>query len=243
MALPEKLTRIVDEHVLDLSQGDIRVLFAYGPPRSSHPPRERMEGILKSLQRELDAIRWCEQMHGRVVASLAGGPGHGLENVACVGRCDALLTADSRLGLVVWTADCVPILISGGGVVAAIHSGWRGAVADITGAVVHRYAIEYGVSPHDLEVYLGPAISGSRYEVGWEVIDSLRALEIDERRWRRERRVDLRDFLSARLEDLGLDPAAIRTVDSCTASTPELASHRRDGAIAGRQWSMIYRID
>ena len=116
-------------------------------------------------------------------------------------------------------------------------------VADVTGAVVRRCAVEYGVPPHDLEAYLGPAISGSRYEVGWEVIDSLRALEIDERRWRRERRVDLRDFLSARLEDLGLDPAAIRTVDSCTASTPELASHRRDGAIAGRQWSMIYRID
>jgi hypothetical protein len=201
-----------------------------------------MRGILESLRPELSAIRWGEQVHGRVVASLAAHPERRPENVACVGRCDALVTADTGVGLVVWTADCVPILIAGGGVVAAVHSGWRGSVADITGAVVRRCIVEYGVQPQVLEAYLGPAISGSRYEVGREVIDGLRTLGVDEGRWRQGKHVDLRHFLAARLENLGLDPAAIHTVDSCTASTPELASYRRDGVIAGRQWSMIFRV-
>jgi hypothetical protein len=201
-----------------------------------------MERVLESLQPELGAIRWGEQIHGRVVASLAAEPGQFLEKVACVGRCDALITTDSGVGLVVWTADCVPILIAGGGVVGAVHSGWRGSVADITGAVVRRYAVEFGISSHDLEAWLGPAVSGSRYPVGREVVDGLRAFGVDEKRWRAGRHVDLRGFLAARMENLGLDPAAIRTVGSCTASTPELASYRRDGMNAGRQWSMIYRI-
>ena len=241
MVLPEKLTRIVDDHVVDLARQNIRVIFAYGPPTSSSPPKERMQRILEFLGPELTAIRWGEQVHGRVVASLAAEPGHDLTDVASVGRCDALVTADCGVGLVVWTADCVPILIAGGGVVAAVHSGWRGSVADVTGAVVRRCVVEYGVPPHDLEAFLGPAISGSRYEVGREVIDGLRAHGVDERLWRLGRCVDLRGFLAARLENLGLDPTAIRIVDSCTASTPELASYRRDGVDAGRQWSMVYR--
>jgi hypothetical protein len=153
------------------------------------------------------------------------------------------MTADTGLGLVVWTADCVPILITGDGVVAAVHAGWRGSVADVAGAVVRRFAVEYGVPPRTLRAMLGPAISGPRYEVSREVIDGLRAYGLDEKRWRNENRVDLRGFLAARLENLGLEPEAIDTVGPCTASTPELASYRRDGVRAGRQWSMIYRTD
>jgi len=77
--------------------------------------------------------------------------------------------------------------------------------------------------------------------VSQEVIDGLRTFSLDEERWRAGDRVDLRGFLSARLEGLGLDPAMVHIVGPCTASTPELASYRRDGVKAGRQWSMIYR--
>jgi YfiH family protein len=198
-------------------------------------------GRLLESTNDLRAVRWGEQIHGRVVATLAAEPGRQLEGAACVGRCDALMTADRRVGLVVWSADCVPILMIGGGVVAAVHSGWRGAVADIVGAVARRFAVEYGVLPEDLRAVLGPAISGPRYEVSREVIDSLGAFALDEVRWRTGRFVDLRGFLSARLESLGLNEAAISIVGPCTASTPGLASYRRDGSDAGRQWSMVYR--
>jgi YfiH family protein len=200
-----------------------------------------MQRLLADLGSDVGAIRWGEQIHGSLVASLAAEPGERLEGIACVGRCDALMTTDAGVGLVVWTADCVPVLITGGGVVAAIHSGWRGSAADVVGAVVRRFAVEFGVSPHDLGACLGPAISGPRYQVGRDVIESLRIFALDEDRWCSGDRVDLRGFLAARLEDLGLDPAAIHTVGPCTASTPELASYRRDGRAAGRQWSMIYR--
>ncbi len=55
-------------------------------------------------------------------------------------------------------------------------------------------------------------------------------------------RIDLRGFLAARLEDLGLESTMIGIAGPCTSLTPELASYRRDGVGAGRQWSMIYRM-
>jgi YfiH family protein len=232
---------IGDEKALDFRARGARMFFAFGPPTPSCPPEQRMHELLAALEPEITAIRWGEQIHGRVVASLAAETGQPFENAICVGRCDAQITAERGVGLVVWTADCVPILISGGDVVASVHSGWRGSVADIVGAVVRRFSVEYGVPPEDLRAVLGPAISGPRYEVSDEVIDGLGQLDIPEGRWRSGNHVDLRAFLTARLEDLGLDPAEIVSVGPCTASTPDLASYRRDGTNAGRQWSMIYR--
>jgi hypothetical protein len=142
---------------------------------------------------------------------------------------------------VVWTADCVPLLISGGPVVAAVHSGWRGAAEDIAGTVVRRFRSDYGIRPNELHAALGPAISGPRYPVGSEVIEALRPLGIEESRWLSGHHVDLRGFLGARLEACGLDPASITAVGGCTASLTHLASYRRDGDASGRQWSLIYR--
>jgi YfiH family protein len=237
----DSLTVIGDDRAVALEADGVHMLFGFGPAKNAGSPEKRLRQVMAEPEIRVGAIRWGEQIHGRVVASLAAESGHPLENAACVGRCDALMTAEAGVGVVVWTADCVPILIHGDGVVAAVHSGWRGSVADVTGAVVRRFAVEYGVPPRNLKAVLGPAISGPRYEVSGEVIDGLRAYGFDEQRWRRGNEVDLRFFLSARFEDLGLEPEDIEIVGPCTFSTPELASYRREGSDAGRQWSMIYR--
>lgn len=236
------LTAIADDRARVLEADGVQMLFAFGPGNPARPPENRMSRLMADPGVQVAAIRWGEQVHGRIVASLAAQPDQPVEKIACVGRCDALMTAEPGVGLVVWTADCVPILIRGGDVVAAVHSGWRGTVADVAGAVVRRFAIEYGVPASNLNAVLGPAISGSRYEVSGEVIEGLRVFGLDEKRWLEQKHVDLRGFLAARFEDLGLESKKIDIVGPCTASTPELASYRREGAEAGRQWSMIYRV-
>src|SRR4030042_1739092 len=50
-----------------------------------------------------------------------------------IGTCDALLTAEPWTALTVRTADCLPIALSGGGVVAMVHAGGRGLAADWLG--------------------------------------------------------------------------------------------------------------
>ena len=230
-----------EDRALIAAENDVRMVFGLGPPSPVDSHSHRMIRILTSLEPEITAIRWGEQIHGRIAASIACEPGCRLQYAFCVGRCDALITAEVGVGLAVWTADCVPILMTGEGVVAAVHSGWRGAAEDVVGATVHRFEIEYGVPPERIQAILGPAISGPNYEVGMEVIDALTILGVDDRAWRRGQHVDLRGFLRTRLLQHGLQPAAIEEIDLCTASSPELASHRRDGKSAGRQFSLIYR--
>ncbi len=233
---------IADDRALIAAEDDIRMVFGLGPPSPVDSPDNRMKRVLTSLEPEITAIRWCEQIHGRIAASISCEPGCRLQYAFCVGRCDALITSEAGVGLAVWTADCVPILMTGEGVVAAVHSGWRGAAEDVVGATVHRFEIEYGVPPERIQVTLGPAISGPNFEVGMEVIDALTILGVDDRAWRKGQHVDLRGFLRARLLQHGLQAAAIEEIDLCTASSPDLASHRRDGEAAGRQFSLIYRV-
>ena len=230
-----------NEHAFECSTDQVRMLFGLGPPRANNSPEARVRCLLEALAEEVRAIRWGDQIHGRLVASLAPEDGNPFAGVACVGRCDALITDTPGVGLLVWSADCVPILLSGGGVVAAVHSGWRGTAADVVGAVVDRFRNEFGVPAQCLEAALGPSISGPHYEVSRQVIDALSVYAIDRHVWQDENRVDLRGLIRGRLLQLGVPAQNIARVGPCTAGSPDLASYRRDGADAGRQWSMIYR--
>lgn len=225
-----------------IGPGDsVKMIFGLGPAHVGKSPEERMVKILDRLTPELLTIRWGEQVHGCVVRSPALTKDRKQQRVCRIGPCDALITSDAGLGLVVWTADCVPILLHGDHVVAAVHAGWRGTAEDVTAKVVRRFESDFSIPPSRLSAALGPAISGPRYPVGPEVIDALRSLGVEESRWLDKNHVDLRGFLEARLESCGIPPSAITTSQRCTASSTDLASYRRDGDAAGRQWSLIYR--
>jgi YfiH family protein len=217
------------------------MLFGLGPPLESAPTETRGLRLLEALRPTIDRLRWARQVHGREVDVISSERDGELADATCTGECDALLTTDPGTGLLVWTADCVPILLEGPGVVAAVHSGWRGTAADIVGAVFHTLESGYGVAAEKIRAALGPAISGPRYEVGPEVVRALETVGLADDTWHQGNRVDLRLFLAARLRQLGVLPGSIAVVGPCTASTPHLASFRRDGGDAGRQWSLIYR--
>ncbi len=234
---------IAGERALSRTTGGVRMAFGLGPATAGERSELRSLEILKALHPEIQGLRWGRQVHGSEVAVVANEAGVGVTGSVCVGSCDAFVTAEAGVGLMVWTADCVPILLGGPGVVAAIHSGWRGTAADIVGVVLRRLERDYGVSPDQLWAALGPAISGTHYEVGPEVIAALETLGLESDEWRRRDRVDLRLFLASRLRQLGVDGGSIGVIGPCTYSSPHLASYRRDGNEAGRQFSLIYRRD
>jgi len=206
--------------------------FAIGPATGAAKEPSRLTAILDNRVRRL---RYCDQIHGRVIHEVPTGT----EEVKEVGSGDGLVTTVPGIGLLVWTADCVPVLLAGDGVVAAVHSGWRGCAADIVGAAVARLA-GLEIPPERIRVAFGPAVCGACYEIGPEVPEALSRFDLDESRWLSGNHVDLRGFLAARLEALGVEAENIETVGSCTVESPDLASYRRDGDHAGRQWAMVY---
>ena len=91
-------------------------------------------------------------------------------------RADAMVTATPGVALSVLTADCQPVLMADAeaGVVAAVHAGWRGALAGILEATVA--AMEgLGARPDRIAAAIGPTISQAAYEVGPEFLDAFLA--------------------------------------------------------------------
>ncbi len=90
---------------------------------------------------------------------------------------DALVTKVKGFTLSVLGADCSPVLFVDrkAGVIAAAHSGWKGAVSGIIEAVVTNMC-EQGASRENIHACIGPSIHQDSYEVRDDFIEQLRAL-------------------------------------------------------------------
>ncbi|MFI5120506.1 MAG: peptidoglycan editing factor PgeF [Thermoanaerobaculia bacterium] len=160
-----------------------------------------------------------------------------------LGTADAVITNQQDVLLVVASADCVPIVLAdpATGWIAAVHAGWRGTAVRVLDAALDALAAR-GVEPDNLRAAFGPSISRDRYEVGPEVVAALRkayrGVEVPEEAVRggREDRayVDVAAFNAATLRARGIRADRTTASGLCTASTPDLASWRRDGSRTGR---------
>ena len=76
-------------------------------------------------------------------------------------ECDGLITNTPGVALVVFTADCTPILLHDPvtGAVGAVHAGWRGTAANIAGKAVQAMCDAFGCQPENIRAAIGPNIS------------------------------------------------------------------------------------
>ncbi|USX51694.1 peptidoglycan editing factor PgeF [Lentzea sp. HUAS12] len=181
-----------------------------------------------------DRLVWMEQVHGRTVATVDGPVAEALEAT------DAVVTKQQNLGLVVLTADCVPVLLGDeeAGVVGAVHAGRVGArVGVVVEALKAMMAL--GAELERIEVLLGPAVCGECYEVPADMQkDVEKHLPGSASKSRRGTpALDLRAGLwnqlaSAGVGKIGVDPR-------CTFEEKDLFSHRRQ-APTGRLASVVW---
>jgi hypothetical protein len=73
---------------------------------------------------------------------------------------DAMISTLPGTGLLIQQADCQAILLFAPqrGVIAAIHSGWRGSVLDIIGTTIRRLQDHYAVAPDSLLAVISPSL-------------------------------------------------------------------------------------
>ena len=190
------------------------------------------------LGRELglgaDRLVWMEQVHGRSV-TVVDGPQSDPIPVT-----DAVVTTTRNLGLVVLTADCVPLLLSDedAGVIAAVHAGRVGARIGIVTRVLDAM-VEQGAELSRIGAFMGPAASGRQYEVP-------AAMQADVERHlpgsatttvRKTPGLDIRAGIRKQLLDAGI--AGVAMDPRCTIEDRTLFSHRRS-APTGRMASVIW---
>ncbi len=175
-----------------------------------------------------------KQVHSDRVERVDGGRGY-------LGEGDAMVTDRPGLLIGVRTADCVPILIADPEhhAVAAVHAGWRGTAEQIAAKAISRLTHEYGSSPADLHVALGPSIGPCCYEVGPDVAARFRPWLSDLADGARIT-LDLVEVNKRQMTQAGIPPEHIHAGSSCTNCEPaEFHSFRRDGPKAGRMIAAI----
>ena len=90
-------------------------------------------------------------------------------------ECDALITQEPGVALVIFTADCTPIVFHDPvtGAVGAAHAGWRGTAMGIAAKTVEAMVREYGCKPSDIRAAIGPNIGYCCFETDRDVPDAM----------------------------------------------------------------------
>ncbi len=240
-------------------RGPVRHFFGTRPPRSHSDDIGTINGTAAGLGDEVGPVRTedvsprrrrsltvisVKQVHGSDVLVLDRPVEDG---EVFPGGWDAIVTDQPGLLLTVRTADCVPMLLYDPGerVVAAVHAGWRGAVAGIVPRAIETMRDRFGSEPGVLEVGIGPSVGPCCYEVDRPVLTQLRERFSD---WREvieptgtdRAMLDLRTLVRRQAEGRGVQPGRIRAVRVCTMCHPGLFySYRREGQVKGTMVSGI----
>jgi YfiH family protein len=175
------------------------------------------------------------QVHGDHVELVGSGDG------VPPGRaqCDGLVTARPDLVLMVRAADCVPVLLADpdAGVVGAAHAGRQGVLAGVVPATVARMR---ALGATRVTAWVGPHVCGACYEVPAALQEVVAAAEPSSRATTSWGTPALDVGAGVRAQ---LDRDGVEVVDAarCTRESPDLYSHRRDGASAGRLAGLVVR--
>jgi len=156
---------------------------------------------------------------------------------------DGLITNIPGIAISVLTADCVPLLFYDRvrEVIGAVHSGWRGTVKGIAQNMIQTFKNEFNSRPSDILVGIGPSIGPDTYEVGREVINSVKATFKDETSLILREEKPGKAFLNLwkanriLLEHMRVPPENIEKAYICTYTDHEyFFSARRLGVDCGR---------
>ena len=167
------------------------------------------------------------QVHGTTVLTHRGG----WEGLLRTPPADGHLAAERGIILTVSIADCVPVFMAHpSGIVALLHSGWRGTVSRMIDAGINAYA-RLGLAPDELIVHLGPSICGRCYEVSADVREQLTGQPAT-----RPGNVDLRSIIAEHVRELGVRDVSVSS-DCTKCDNDRFFSHRAGDT--GRQIAVI----
>ena len=153
---------------------------------------------------------------------------------------DALYTDKKDIYLAISIADCIPIFLyePEKGVIAGIHSGWKGTRDKILTLTLKTLIKKYDLDSQKIIAYIGPGISGDNFEVGkdvWEMFPEDYQLQKNNKYF-----IDLKKNNYDQLINSGLLHTNIEVSPYCTYKEKELFhSYRRDGALSGRMLGVI----
>ena len=167
---------------------------------------------------------------------------------------DGIITNTNNLCLVSSFADCIPVTLVDAkkGVIAALHSGWKGTVGNISQNGIECMKESFGCNEADIIAFVGPGICKNCYQVSEDVaiefmkVYSAEETELiltpdDNNKCTGKYHLDLIAANYINLINAGLLPHNIYVADVCTSCNKELLfSHRASGGRRGIMCNFIY---
>jgi YfiH family protein len=202
--------------------------LTHDDPANVDANRDRLAALTGCPRKQ---FLYGRQVHGAGVRRATEPPGTARPAADEDGQATALEAHPA----LVFTADCLPLLLSAGDAVAAIHAGWRGLAGGIVEEGVRALRdLGAGGPVHAL---IGPGAGGCCYEVGEEVHAAFAGYEHARVG---ERNLDLPAIARAKLHEAGA--AEVHDVGLCTMCCFGLFfSHRAQHGITGRQAGVVWR--
>ena len=233
-----------------VSQGHFASLNLRG---SGLEPDQR-ENVLENYRRFCEAVGTdihdlvqSKQVHEDTVRHVTSADrGKGLF-VTTDFTADALITNEPGLSLMVFSADCIILLLHDPKTrsVGAVHAGWRGTALDLPAKAVREMGRLFGARPENIQVAIGAGIGPCCFETHDDVPDAMRAafgsgvetyIQPRGAKWT----VDLKAVNAWRLREAGVQAAHIDVCPTCTACHTDLYwSHRVTGDKRGVQGALI----
>ena len=206
--------------------------------------KQNYEILADALGFDLGSLVLTRQTHSDIVRVVTKNDARGIDHLNYP-ECDALITKDAGCALVVFTADCTPIVLFDQVTcaVGAVHAGWRGTAADIAGKTVRVMVAELGCHPENIRAAIGPNIGYCCFETDRDVPEAITEAFGNEakqfiRKEGEKYRVDLKAVNALALRRAGVENIEIS--DECTMCRPDrFWSHRITGASRGSQGAVI----
>ena len=226
--------------------------------RASGPEPDRRENVQENYRRFCEAIgvdiQGCvlsKQVHQDTVRHVtAADRGKNLFRPADY-TADALVTDEPGLSLMVFSADCIILLLHDPVTrsIGAVHAGWRGTALDLPAKTVGEMGRLFGARPSDIRVAIGAGIGPCCFETHDDVPDAMHAAfggGVEDyilprgEKWT----VDLKAVNAWRLRETGVRAEHIDVCPTCTACHTDLYwSHRITGDKRGVQGALIGLAD
>ncbi len=198
--------------------------------------------ICRDFGLDYEKITAAKQIHSAKIEIInENNVGSGVSDLSGTFEADGLVTNLKNVPLTVFYADCVPILLADetAGVVAAVHSGWRGTVQNIAGQAVEIMCREFAANPQNIKAAIGPSIGPCCFETGGEVavhFDEDLRTELTGDKFK----VDLWQANKRLLQKAGLVEENIDVLELCTMCHSDvLYSYRKDAQSTGRMGAFI----
>jgi YfiH family protein len=150
------------------SQDSLNLAIGRGDSRGNVEANLRI--LAKELQFDPEKYVLTRQIHSDIVRVVTDADCSGFFH-RDYPECDALVTNTPGVTLMVFTADCTPLLFHDPvtGAVGAAHAGWRGTAQNIGAKTVEAMVKNFGCRPENIRAAIGPNLGQCHFETDLDV--------------------------------------------------------------------------